>query len=82
ESATDGAVLDLAAPATDDTRVVLREYDDSAERPVLLFGMSSGAVLALEAPARGSAVSALALYEPPFSSATPAHRCPLTTSTA
>ncbi|MEU9032136.1 RICIN domain-containing protein [Streptomyces sp. NPDC048383] len=31
EDATDGAVLDLAAPATDDTRVVLREYDDSAE---------------------------------------------------
>ncbi|WP_405715412.1 hypothetical protein OG264_37405 [Streptomyces xanthophaeus] len=32
---------------------------------MLLFGMSSGAVLALEAVARGSAVSALALYEPP-----------------
>ncbi|MFF0437178.1 alpha/beta fold hydrolase [Streptomyces sp. NPDC004327] len=32
----------------------------------MLFGMSSGAVLALEATARGSAVSRLALYEPPF----------------
>lgn len=31
-----------------------------------VFGMSSGAVLALEAAARGSAVSRLALYEPPF----------------
>ncbi|MFE9399951.1 FG-GAP-like repeat-containing protein [Streptomyces flavidovirens] len=34
EGATDGAVLDLddpAGPATDDTRIVLREYDDSAE---------------------------------------------------
>ncbi|MFJ6759378.1 alpha/beta fold hydrolase [Streptomyces sp. NPDC091273] len=51
---------------------VQREIDDLdavIERvggPVLLFGMSSGAVLALEAVARGSAVSALALYEPPF----------------
>ncbi|MGQ4488363.1 alpha/beta fold hydrolase [Streptomyces sp. SAS_281] len=32
----------------------------------MLFGMSSGAVLALEATARGSAVPRLALYEPPF----------------
>ncbi|MFD9408209.1 alpha/beta fold hydrolase [Streptomyces sp. NPDC059989] len=51
---------------------VQREVDDLdalIERvggPVLLFGMSLGAVLALEAVARGSAVSALALYEPPF----------------
>ncbi|WP_404952701.1 alpha/beta fold hydrolase [Streptomyces sp. 147326] len=51
---------------------VQREIDDLdavIERvggPVLLLGMSSGAVLALEAVARGSAVSALALYEPPF----------------
>ncbi|MGW6937513.1 alpha/beta fold hydrolase [Streptomyces xanthophaeus] len=53
---------------------VQREVDDLEaliERvggggPVLLFGMSSGAVLALEAVAGGSAVSALALYEPPF----------------
>ncbi|MFD3550657.1 alpha/beta fold hydrolase [Streptomyces goshikiensis] len=32
----------------------------------MVFGMSSGAVLALEAVARGSAVSRLAVYEPPF----------------
>ncbi|MFB7209768.1 alpha/beta fold hydrolase [Streptomyces sp. NPDC056255] len=32
----------------------------------MVFGLSSGAVLALEAVARGSAVSRLALYEPPF----------------
>ncbi|MBL1083546.1 VCBS repeat-containing protein [Streptomyces actinomycinicus] len=31
EDATDGAVLDLAAPGDEDTRVVLSEYDDSAE---------------------------------------------------
>lgn len=31
-----------------------------------LFGLSSGAVLALEAAAHGLAVEALALYEPPF----------------
>ncbi|MFE2970406.1 FG-GAP-like repeat-containing protein [Streptomyces sp. NPDC059340] len=31
EGATDGAVLDLADPGKDDTRVVLRKYDDSAE---------------------------------------------------
>lgn len=34
--------------------------------PVLLFGMSSGAVLALEAVAGGSSVRALALCEPPL----------------
>ncbi|MFE4638541.1 alpha/beta fold hydrolase [Streptomyces sp. NPDC056773] len=51
---------------------VQREIDDldalieHVGGPVLLFGMSSGAVLALEAVARGSSVSALALYEPPF----------------
>ncbi|MGW2318791.1 FG-GAP-like repeat-containing protein [Streptomyces sp. CG4] len=31
EGATDGTVLDLADPGPDDTRIVLREYDDSAE---------------------------------------------------
>ncbi|MER7112097.1 RICIN domain-containing protein [Streptomyces sp. NPDC000229] len=31
EGAADGAVLDLADPGKDDTRIVLREYDDSAE---------------------------------------------------
>ncbi|MFD8205274.1 alpha/beta fold hydrolase [Streptomyces sp. NPDC059695] len=51
---------------------VRREIDDldalieHVGGPVLLFGMSSGAVLALEAVSRGSEVSALALYEPPF----------------
>ncbi|WP_328904093.1 alpha/beta hydrolase [Streptomyces sp. NBC_00441] len=52
---------------------VLREIEDIdalVEGPgggsAMLFGMSSGAVLALEATARGSAVPRLALYEPPF----------------
>ncbi|MGW8882748.1 alpha/beta fold hydrolase, partial [Streptomyces mirabilis] len=51
---------------------VQREVDDLdalIERvggEAMVFGMSSGAVLALEAVARGSAVSRLALYEPPF----------------
>ncbi|MFD3912427.1 RICIN domain-containing protein, partial [Streptomyces sp. NPDC058603] len=31
EGASDGAVLDLADPGSDDTRVVLREHDDNAE---------------------------------------------------
>ncbi|MEU4178860.1 FG-GAP-like repeat-containing protein [Streptomyces sp. NPDC026589] len=31
EGATDGTVLDLDEPGKDDTRIVLREYDDSAE---------------------------------------------------
>ncbi|MEW1862911.1 FG-GAP-like repeat-containing protein [Streptomyces sp. NPDC088194] len=31
EGATDGAVLDLAEPGADDTRIVLREYDEGAE---------------------------------------------------
>ncbi|CAM5322005.1 FG-GAP-like repeat-containing protein [Streptomyces abikoensis] len=31
EGSSDGAVLDLADPGDDDTRVVLREYDDGAE---------------------------------------------------
>ncbi|MFD8232977.1 FG-GAP-like repeat-containing protein [Streptomyces sp. NPDC059696] len=31
EGATDGAVLDLGAAGQDDTKVVLREYDDNAE---------------------------------------------------
>ncbi|GGR08360.1 alpha/beta fold hydrolase [Streptomyces pilosus] len=51
---------------------VLREVEDLdalIERvggEAMVFGMSSGAVLALEAVARGSAVSRLAVYEPPF----------------
>jgi pimeloyl-ACP methyl ester carboxylesterase len=39
---------------------------DDAGGSASLFGMSSGAVLALDAAARGLAVSKLALYEPPF----------------
>ncbi|MFK0297355.1 FG-GAP-like repeat-containing protein [Streptomyces sp. NPDC090442] len=31
ENATDGAVLDLDEPGPDDTRIVLREYDDEAQ---------------------------------------------------
>ncbi|MEV5443965.1 alpha/beta hydrolase [Streptomyces sp. NPDC052644] len=51
---------------------VQREVEDldalieRAGGEAMLFGMSSGAVLALEAAARGSAVSRLAVYEPPF----------------
>ncbi|QIJ66295.1 alpha/beta hydrolase [Streptomyces sp. JB150] len=56
------------APAYD----VQREVEDldalikHAGGEAMVFGMSSGAVLALEATARGSAVTRLALYEPPF----------------
>ncbi|WP_370413152.1 alpha/beta fold hydrolase [Streptomyces fradiae] len=52
---------------------VRREVEDldaviagAAGGSAMLFGMSSGAVLALEATARGAAVTRLALYEPPF----------------
>ncbi|MGW1774706.1 alpha/beta fold hydrolase [Streptomyces sp. NPDC002104] len=51
---------------------VQREVEDldalieRAGGEAMLFGMSSGAVLALEAAARGSAVTRLFLYEPPF----------------
>jgi pimeloyl-ACP methyl ester carboxylesterase len=51
---------------------VEREVDDiaalidDAGGSASLFGMSSGAVLALDAAARGLAVAKLALYEPPF----------------
>ncbi|MBM9617141.1 alpha/beta fold hydrolase [Streptomyces zhihengii] len=51
---------------------VQREVEDldalieRAGGEAMVFGMSSGAVLSLEAAARGSAVSRLALYEPPF----------------
>ena len=49
-----------------------REVEDldalihEAGGPAFVFGMSSGAVLALEAVARGRAIRKLALYEPPF----------------
>ncbi|MER7519034.1 alpha/beta hydrolase [Streptomyces sp. NPDC126499] len=61
---------------------VVREIEDldalvegPAGGSAMVFGMSSGAVLALEATARGSAVTRLALYEPPF--VTDASRPPL-----
>jgi pimeloyl-ACP methyl ester carboxylesterase len=49
-----------------------REIDDldalvgAAGGPASVFGYSSGAVLAMMAAARGSAITRLALYEPPF----------------
>src|SRR5205823_8608687 len=52
--------------------VVEREVDDlaalisEAGGSALVFGHSSGAALALEAAARGLAITKLALYEPPF----------------
>jgi pimeloyl-ACP methyl ester carboxylesterase len=46
----------------DDLEALLRETGGSAS----VFGHSSGAVLALNAAARGLAISKLALYEPPF----------------
>ncbi|MFI8966233.1 alpha/beta fold hydrolase [Streptomyces sp. NPDC053493] len=53
-----------------DVRREIEDLDALLQGPAggsaMLFGMSSGAVLALEATARGSAVSRLALYEPPF----------------
>lgn len=60
---------------------VQREVEDldaligHAGGEAVVFGISSGAVLALEAVARGSAVTRLALYEPPF--VTNADRPPL-----
>src|ERR671937_2228400 len=51
---------------------VEREVDDldalisAAGGSAFVFGHSSGAVLALEAAARGLAITKLALYEPPF----------------
>jgi pimeloyl-ACP methyl ester carboxylesterase len=51
---------------------VEREVEDidavltEADEPAFLYGSSSGAVLALEAAARGVAISKLALWEPPF----------------
>ncbi|MFC8535710.1 alpha/beta fold hydrolase [Streptomyces sp. NPDC057249] len=53
-----------------EVRREIEDIDALIEGPgggsAMLFGMSSGAVLALEATARGSAVPRLALYEPPF----------------
>ncbi|MEX2982768.1 FG-GAP-like repeat-containing protein [Streptomyces sp. C36] len=56
EGATDGAVLDLDDPGADDTRVVLREYDDSAESQRWRF-----------VPAEPERTSDLALHWAPLS---------------
>jgi pimeloyl-ACP methyl ester carboxylesterase len=51
-----------------------REVEDlealiqEAGGPAFVFGMSSGGVLALDAAARGLAITKLAVYEPPFNS--------------
>jgi pimeloyl-ACP methyl ester carboxylesterase len=51
-----------------------REVEDlealiqEAGEPAFVFGMSSGGVLALDAAARGLAITKLAVYEPPFNS--------------
>ncbi|WSF37465.1 alpha/beta hydrolase [Streptomyces sp. NBC_01351] len=57
----DGPVYDVQREVEDLDAVI-----GHAGGEAMVFGMSSGAVLALEAAARGSAVSRLALYEPPF----------------
>ncbi|SEB69047.1 Pimeloyl-ACP methyl ester carboxylesterase [Streptomyces sp. 2131.1] len=53
-----------------EVRREIEDIDALVEGPgggsAMLFGMSSGAVLALEATAHGSPVTRLALYEPPF----------------
>lgn len=46
----------------EDLDALIRDAGGSA----FVFGMSSGAILALDAAARGSAITRLALYEPPF----------------
>ena len=48
----------------EDLEALINEAGGSA----FVFGMSSGAVLALDAAAQGLAIKKLALYEPPFSS--------------
>src|SRR5260370_29774682 len=48
----------------EDLDALIKEAGGSA----FVFGMSSGAVLAIEAAARGLAITKLALYEPPFNS--------------
>ncbi|MFC4010864.1 alpha/beta fold hydrolase [Nonomuraea purpurea] len=66
----DNAVYDVQREVED-----LNALIERAGGEAMVFGMSSGAVLALEATARGSAVTRLALYEPPF--VTDASRPPL-----
>jgi len=46
----------------EDLEAVIREAGGSAH----VYGISSGAVLALESAAKGAAIESLALYEPPF----------------
>lgn len=46
----------------EDIEALIREAGGSA----FVYGMSSGAALALEAAARGAGITRLALYEPPF----------------
>jgi len=48
----------------EDLDALIKESGGSA----FVFGMSSGAVLAIEAAARGLAITKLAFYEPPFNS--------------
>ncbi len=48
----------------EDLDALIKEAGGSA----FVFGMSSGAVLAIDAAARGLAITKLALYEPPFNS--------------
>ncbi|WP_331737773.1 alpha/beta hydrolase [Streptomyces sp. NBC_01276] len=60
---------DSGDSAAYDVQREVEDLDALIERvggEAMLFGMSSGAVLALEAVARGSAVTRLAVYEPPF----------------
>lgn len=70
-----------------DTRpyAVDREIEDldaiiaGADGPAFVMGGSSGALLALDAAAHGSAIAKLALYERPSSSTTAVRRCAATT---
>ncbi|MFB6876442.1 alpha/beta fold hydrolase [Streptomyces sp. NPDC056323] len=60
---------DSGDSAAYDVQREVEDLDALIERvggEAMVFGLSSGAVLALEAVARGSSVSRLALYEPPF----------------
>jgi pimeloyl-ACP methyl ester carboxylesterase len=56
----------------DDLDALIREAGGAA----CVYGVSSGAALALEAAASGLSITKLALYEAPFMVGTPAHRPP------
>ncbi|MFE9633272.1 alpha/beta fold hydrolase [Streptomyces sp. NPDC006463] len=60
----DGAAYDVAREFEDLTAVI--EGMAAPDGRAFVMGMSSGAVLALEAAAHGVPICALALYEPPF----------------